>query len=91
MLRSTRSLRSRAWDEGLRTSDGVLDVAHMHAAVPQLGALVHEVPVEGAMHDVFLSGPRVRAQAINEYADWLAALPQTASGGVEVVSRGKLL
>lgn len=88
MLRSARSVRVRGWDDAVRTSDAVLDVAHMAAAVPLFGDRVTEVPLEGAMHDVFLSRPDVRARALDVLADWLDALPE--AGGVGAVSRDRL-
>src|SRR5690606_35613036 len=88
LLRSTRSVKARGWDEALRTSDAVLNVAHMAAAVPKIGDRVTEVPLDDAMHDVFLSRPAVRARALDVLADWLDALP-TAGGGA-AVSRARL-
>ncbi len=74
LLRSTRTVRGRGWDDRLLTGDGVLDVAHMERAVPRLGDRVTDAPVDDAMHDVFLSRPDVRARALRVYGDWLDAL-----------------
>jgi alpha-beta hydrolase superfamily lysophospholipase len=73
-LRSATSVRARGWDERVRTADAVLDVAHMQAAVPRLGAQVTDVALDGAMHDVFLSRADVRARALEAYGQWLDAL-----------------
>ncbi len=75
MLRSTASVRTRGWDDRLHVSDGVLDVSHMKASVSRLGTDVTDVPVDGAVHDVFLSRPAARHRALAEYGDWLDRLP----------------
>jgi alpha-beta hydrolase superfamily lysophospholipase len=75
MLRSSASVRARGWDDRLHVSDGVLDVSHMQQSVPHLGPRVTEVPVEGAVHDVFLSRSAARQRALAAYGDWLDRLP----------------
>lgn len=75
MLRSARSINRRGWDDGMLSADSVLDVQHMQRAVPLLGSRVTEVPLDEALHDVFLSRPSVRAKALEAYAGWLDALP----------------
>lgn len=73
LVRSTRSWRSRRWDDRYLTSDGVLRVADMHALAPRLGADVTEVAIEGAMHDAVLSAPAVRARVIATMLEWAGA------------------
>ncbi len=71
LLRSARSINRRGWDDGMLTADSVLDVRHMKRAVPMLGSRVTDVPLEGALHDVFLSREPVRTQALEVYGRWL--------------------
>ncbi len=75
MLRSARSINRRGWDDGMLAADSVLDVQHMERAVPLLGSQVTEIALHGALHDVFLSRPLVRAKALEAYGGWLDALP----------------
>ncbi len=75
LLRSAHSLRVRGWDDRAHTHDIVLNVAHMVRAIPQLGAAVTDVPIAGAVHDVFLSAPAARGQALAAYVSWLESLP----------------
>ena len=81
LLRSDASFRSRGWDPRVQQHDSVLDVAHMVRAIPQLGRSVTDAPIAGAMHDVFLSAPPVRARAIDAYGAWLDARPVPARLG----------
>ncbi len=75
MLRSSQSVRTRSWDERWHVSDGVLDVSHMQQSVSRLGTHVTDMPVDGAVHDVFLSRLDARQRALVAYADWLDQLP----------------
>jgi alpha-beta hydrolase superfamily lysophospholipase len=75
VLTSTRSLTSLA---GLRTEplaeiDIVLDVRRIAERAPDLGTHVTLVRVAGALHDVTLSAPSVRAQVFDEVARFLTA------------------
>ena len=74
VLHSTRSLlRATEWtDEALR-ADTVLDVAQIARWAPKLGPSVSVVPLEGGLHDVFLSAPEVRQRAQAELDAWLDA------------------
>jgi alpha-beta hydrolase superfamily lysophospholipase len=73
LVRSTRSWRSRRWDDRYLTSDGVLRVDDMRALAPRLGADVTEVAIEGAMHDAVLSASPVRARVIATMLEWAGA------------------
>lgn len=75
LLRSSRSVRGGGWNEQWHVADGVLDVSHMQRAVSHLGVRVTDAPIDGAVHDVFLSRLAARERALAEYADWLDALP----------------
>lgn len=73
LVRSTRSWRSRRWDDRYLTSDGVLRVKDMQALAPRLGRDVTDVAIEGAMHDAVLSAPDVRKRVIATMLEWAAA------------------
>lgn len=72
VLHSTRSqLHETTWSEAAMTADTVLDVDQIVRRSRRLGPDVRLVAVEGALHDVFLSAPEVRAKAISEMTSWL--------------------
>lgn len=70
-LCSTRSSLGKPWSEKSAAADTVLDVEQIQRWAPRLGEDVTVHPVEGAMHDVFLSAPRPRAEALSTALDWL--------------------
>lgn len=75
-LCSERSWRKRIASREVNSSDAVLDVKHIKKWAPHLSAPSARVtvqPVEGAMHDVFLSAKPVRQQAMITMLDWLEA------------------
>lgn len=57
----------------LRTSDCVLDVAHMWRAVPYLGQDVTLRTIPGGLHDLALSAPPVRADYERTVLDWITS------------------
>ncbi len=59
------------WDDELLTTDSVLDVDQIHARAPALGADVTIQVIDGAMHDLVLSGPRPRAEMLAQPHSWL--------------------
>jgi alpha-beta hydrolase superfamily lysophospholipase len=72
--------------EEVHSFDIVLDVAQIRRWAPELGRHVTIVSIEGALHDVVLSRPDVRARAYDEIERWVATYasdPQPAenSGG----------
>ncbi len=72
VLRSTRSLlHETEWTPAAMTADTVLDVDQIARRAPRLGRNVRVVAIEGAVHDVFLSAPGVRAKAVSEMTTWL--------------------
>jgi alpha-beta hydrolase superfamily lysophospholipase len=73
LLRSARSVHGGPWRDDFAAADSVLDVDHMTRYGPGLGAHVQIVTIDGALHDVMLSGAPVRRQAIDAMFDWLAA------------------
>ena len=73
VLCSTLSDFSRRWSENLRVSDTVLDVEQIAARATKLGRHVTVVRVDQGLHDVLLSAPAVRKQAMDDMCRWLEA------------------
>ena len=74
VLSSTRSGRARSIDDPVVfSSDIVLDVDQIRRRAPMLGRHVTVAQIEGAMHDVTLSRPEVRAVVFDEVARFLDA------------------
>ncbi|GAB2985441.1 alpha/beta hydrolase [Saccharothrix stipae] len=72
LLRSARShLHAKRWTPEAMTADTVLDVEHMRQWGPKIGKRVTIVPVEGGMHDLFLSAEPVRRRALAEVDEFL--------------------
>jgi alpha-beta hydrolase superfamily lysophospholipase len=55
------------------STDAVLDVAHMHARAPKLGAPVDVAIIEGGAHDLVLSPKPAREKYLSSVLDWLDA------------------
>ncbi len=55
------------------STDAVLDVAHMHARAPKLGAPVTVSIIEGGAHDLVLSPKSAREKYLATVLDWLDA------------------
>lgn len=73
VLRSDRSLlKETGWSEALMEADAILDVEAMSRFAPGLGDRVEVAEIPGAMHDVFLSRPRIREHALAIVDGWLA-------------------
>ena len=70
-ITSHRSLISPVWREEMRHLDMITDVHQTWRRVPLLGPNFEIIKVRGAIHDVFLSAPPVRAKAREEVALWL--------------------
>jgi alpha-beta hydrolase superfamily lysophospholipase len=64
VLASTTTDFSRRWHEGLRAVDSVLDVEQIAARAVRLGPHVTVVRIPEGLHDVTLSAPQVRQQAL---------------------------
>lgn len=74
-LRSDRSLLGlTSWDERALSADIVLNVDQMKQWLPKIGTDVTDAPMQGAMHDVFLSEKSVRERALVIIDDWLDKL-----------------
>lgn len=70
VLLSAASTPPVRWSEAMRRTDTVLDVVGVARRVPALGRLVTLVRLDGALHDVTLSAPEVRAELWRETARW---------------------
>ena len=88
VLASATTDFSRRWHEGLRTVDSVLDVEQIAVRAVRLGPHVTVVRIPEGLHDLTLSAPHVRKQALDEigrfveaYAKRPIALPDGSVGG----------
>ena len=82
---STRSFRGTRWHEGIRLADAVLDVEHMVRWAPRLGRHITIARFDGGMHDLVLSGEKVREEVFRELGRWADAfLPLPATPAVDV-------
>jgi alpha-beta hydrolase superfamily lysophospholipase len=88
VLASATTDFSRRWHEGLRTVDSVLDVEQIAARAVRLGPHVTVVRIAEGLHDLTLSAPHVRKQALDEigwfveaYAKRPIALQDGSVGG----------
>lgn len=71
-LLSARSTIALNWSEEMRRSDSVLVVDNIASRAVRLGSSVTVERVDGALHDVMLSAPEVRADAYNRIDRWAA-------------------
>jgi alpha-beta hydrolase superfamily lysophospholipase len=67
---STRTFRGKRWAEGVRLADAVLDVEHMVRWAPRLGRHITIARFDGGMHDLILSGEKVRTEVFHELGRW---------------------
>lgn len=70
VLTSHRTIIGSRWREEMRSADVVLDVKQVWRRLPDLGSTVTLVKVPGAVHDVLLSPPDVRARAYAGIDSW---------------------
>ncbi|QDZ16082.1 alpha/beta hydrolase [Humibacter ginsenosidimutans] len=68
---SARSTISPVWSDAMLRTDTVLDVDEIAARATQLGSRVTVQRFDGALHDIVLSAPPVRAEAYEAMARWL--------------------
>jgi alpha-beta hydrolase superfamily lysophospholipase len=73
VMASTASVRPRAWDDVLHSTDAVVNADDIARIAPRLGRHVTIVRITGAIHDVVLSGDSARAKAFDELDRWLGA------------------
>ncbi|WP_182349113.1 alpha/beta hydrolase [Tomitella gaofuii] len=74
VLRSTRSVFTTTPSPATRSADTVLDVDQIARWSGCLGRQNTVVPIDGALHDVFLSAPGVRAHAFRVLDRWADAV-----------------
>ncbi|WP_318999863.1 alpha/beta hydrolase [Mycetocola spongiae] len=75
-LLSDSSTVTPSWSERMRHSDSVLVVDDIAQRSLRLGSTVTVSRVAGALHDVFLSEPKVRADAYARLDSWLRRYPR---------------
>jgi alpha-beta hydrolase superfamily lysophospholipase len=78
VLHSDHTATGRRWHEEFQRADIVLNVAHIRQLAPRLGPQVSVQAVPGAVHDVFLSAPNVRAAAYEQLFGWLRGVLEQA-------------
>jgi alpha-beta hydrolase superfamily lysophospholipase len=71
ILHAERSSRPDKWRDILKRSDMVLDVKHIRKYGVKLGPDVSLLAIDDAIHDIYLSQPKVREEAFNKTFDWL--------------------
>lgn len=71
VLLSGASENGMFWTEAMRRTDAVLDVNSIAIRAMALGRSVTLERIDGALHDVFLSPPQVRADAYARLQRWL--------------------
>ncbi len=80
VLASTTTDFSRRWHEGLRVVDTVLDVEQIAARAVRLGPHVTVVRIPEGLHDLTLSAPHVRKQALDEIGRFVEAYVKRGPG-----------
>lgn len=80
VLISGASANGMVWKETMRSTDAVLDVNAIALRALSLGRTVTLERIDGALHDVFLSAPRVRADAYARLGRWLRAYASDGAG-----------
>jgi alpha-beta hydrolase superfamily lysophospholipase len=82
---STRSFRGRAWHDDAQITDTVLDVEHIVRWAPRLGRRVTIARFDGGLHDLTLSGKKVRVEVFRELGRWTDAfVPPVGTPQIEV-------
>jgi len=82
VLISGASANGMFWKESMRRTDAVLDVNTIALRALSLGRTVTLERIDGALHDVFLSAPSVRADAYARLARWITAYaPEEGDAG----------
>lgn len=71
LLYSARSVRGGKWTENHNSADGVLDVTDIKRYGRELGPDVTAMRVEGGLHDLVLSAPKVREAVYEAIFSWL--------------------
>jgi len=74
VLASKRTSFSESWSDDVASSDIVLDVEQIAGWAHRLGDHVTIARLDGAIHDVFLSGKDTREEAFEIIRRWLASV-----------------
>ncbi len=74
-LCSSHSYLNKPYSAAADTADTVLDVEQIRTWAPTLARDSRVEPIDGALHDVFLSEPHAREAAFKAADEWLATLP----------------
>ncbi len=75
VMLSDRSRIQAEWSEELMHADAVIDVDETAARALRLGRRVAVFRYPGAVHDIFLSGQRIRQEAYGDVARWALSYP----------------
>jgi alpha-beta hydrolase superfamily lysophospholipase len=73
LMCSSASSNPDSWDDVLMSTDAVLDVQHICRHADDIGPHVTRIRIEGGMHDLMLSAPRVREKVLAELWTWSRA------------------
>lgn len=71
VLHSARSAWGKEWKKQFTGSDTVLNVDHIRLYALKLGDRVTDVAIEGGLHDLTLSAPKVRREVFDTILFWL--------------------
>ena len=71
IMHSHKSEKPKVWKDEILGMDIVLNVNHIKEIGNKLGKKVTFLPVENAIHDIFLSKKEVREKAFTEMLNWL--------------------
>jgi alpha-beta hydrolase superfamily lysophospholipase len=85
---STRSFRGKRWQEGIRLADAVLDVEHMVRWAPRLGRHITIARFDGGMHDLTLSGEKVRTEVFHELGRWADGFLPAPAAATDPAAKG---
>ncbi len=71
VMHAQKSGRPKKWTTEILYMDMVLNIEHIKETGNKLGKKVTFLPVENAIHDIFLSKKEVREKAFTEMTNWL--------------------
>lgn len=71
LMHSDKSVYGDEWTPEFQQGDAVLNVEHISKYGRKLGPSVDEVVIPNGLHDLMLSAPTVRRQAMDEVFNWL--------------------
>ncbi len=71
VLHSARSAWGNSWEENFSGSDTVLNVSHIRRYALRLGDRVTDVAIDGGLHDLTLSAPKIRREVFDTILFWL--------------------